>query len=123
MSESDGPVIVPLTHEHLAEWYGDEGRKPSINGIAGFIGGKLVAVAGLFYMPGNVVAFCELKEEARAHRLLIALTAARLLNKAKQRHKRIIAMVDRAEPTAERWLSRLGFEQESGDMWIWRTSV
>lgn len=119
MNPSD-PVIVPLTHEHLVEWHGEEGRKPSVKGIAGYVDGKLVAVAGLFYLPGNVVAFCDLKDEARPHKTLIGLAGAVLIREAKQRHKRIIAMIDRSEPTAERWLTRLGFRQHEGDLWIWR---
>ena len=122
MIASDKPVLVPLTHEHLVEWHGDAGRGPTVKGIAGFIGGKLVAVAGLIYYPGTVVAFCELRDEARPHKVLIGLTAARMLREAKQRHKRIVAMIDNAEPTAERWLARLGFRHEQGDLWIWRTS-
>lgn len=120
MNVSDTPVLVPLTHEHLVELLGEDGRKPSVKGVAAFVGGKLVAVAGLFYMPGNVVAFCELKDEARPYRNLIALVGAKLIRDAKKRHKRILAMIDRAEPTAETWLTRLGFKHEEGDLWICR---
>lgn len=114
------PVIVPLTHDHLVEWHGEEGRGPSVKGVAAYVEGKLVAVAGLFYMPGHVVAFCDLKDEARPYKMLIGLTAARVIREAKQRHKRILAMIDRKEPTAETWLTRLGFTHEHGDLWIWR---
>lgn len=117
---ASSPVLVPLTHEHLVEWHGEEGRRPSVKGVAGYVEGKLVAVAGLFYMPGNVVAFCDLKDEARPHKLLIGLTARLILRDAMKRHRRIIAMIDRSEPTAEAWLSRLGFKHEQGDLWIWR---
>lgn len=120
MSASETPVLVPLTHDHLVEMLGEEGRRPSIKGVAGYVDGKLAGVGGLFYMPGHVVVFCELKEEARKHGLVIALAAAKLIREAKRRHKRIIAMIDRNEPTAETWLTRLGFVPENGDLWIWR---
>ena len=111
---------MPLTHDHLVEWHGEEGRRPSIKGVAAFLDDKLIAVAGLFFMPGHVVAFCDLKDEARPFKKLIALTGARLIRDAKKRHKRIIAMINRNEPTAATWLTRLGFRQEDGDLWVCR---
>lgn len=105
------PVIVPLTREHIIEMVGEEeGTKPTFKGIAGLVDGKLVAVAGLRYLPGHVLVFCHLKEEARQFKALIALAGAVLVRDAKRRHKRLIAMRDDDEPTSERWLRRLGFE-------------
>lgn len=104
------PVIVPLTRAHIIEMVGEEeGRRPTFKGIAGFVGGKLVAVAGLRYLPGNTLVFCHLKDEARPFANLIALAGAVLIRDAKRRHRRLIAMRDDEEPTSERWLTRLGF--------------
>lgn len=115
--------IVPLTHEHLAEWYGDDGRQPTVKGIAAFVDGKLVAVAGFMIARGNVVAFCELREEARPFKKTIHRTAIELMNEAKRRHKRIIAQRDPGEPTSANWLRRLGFAPYEGDVWEWRISA
>lgn len=115
--------IVPLTHEHLAEWYGEEGYQPTVKGIAGFVDGKLVAVAGFWLSRGNVIAFCELRDEARPFRKTIHRTALELMEAAKQRHKRIIALCDPNEPTAPNWLRRLGFVEGDGGIWEWRISV
>jgi len=110
MKASDKPVLVPLTREHIIEMVGEEeGRRPTFKGIAGFVGGKLVAVAGLRYLPGHVLVFCHLKDEARPYAHTIALAGAVLIREAKRRHKRLIAMRDDKEPTSERWLTRLGF--------------
>jgi len=119
VKRSDRPIIVPLTHDHLVEMLGEDGRRPSVKGIAAYVGGKLVGVGGLFFMPGHVVAFCELREEARPYRTTIAMAAAVLIREAKRRHKRIIAMIDRTEPTAEKWLTKLGFTHQQGDLWTW----
>ena len=67
--------VVPLTHEHMVEWYGEVGTIPTIKGIAGFVGEELVAVAGLHYNKGNVVAFCSLSEGAKPFKKLIHKTA------------------------------------------------
>ncbi len=131
MIASERPVLVPLTHDHLVEWHGETGRNPSMRGIAAFIGGNLVAVAGLAFRPGTVFAFCELRDEARPHKLLLAWSAAKLLRDAKAKHKRIATFHDASEPTSERWLRRLGFEptgtcladeqnNTQREVWIWR---
>lgn len=115
--------IVPLTHEHLVDWYGSEGYLPTVKGIAGIVNGKLVAVAGFWMTKGKVIAFCNLRPEARPYRKLMHRTALELMVEAKRRHKRIIAICDPNEPTAPNWLRRLGFQQEEGDMWSWQISA
>lgn len=115
--------IVPLTHEHLAEWYGEKGYLPTVKGIAGLVDGKLAAVAGFWLSQGNVIAFCELRDAARPFKKTIHRTAIELMANAKKQHKRIIALRDPDEPTAANWLRRLGFVRSEGDVWEWRISV
>ncbi|ESY02743.1 hypothetical protein [Mesorhizobium sp. LNJC405B00] len=114
--------VVPLTREHLTGWYGDKGSGPTVRGIAGIVDGKLAAVAGFWFSRGNVIAFCSLKPEARPYRHAIHRTALGLMQEAKTRHKRIIALCDRDEKTSAKWLSRLGFKPDEGDVWTWQTS-
>lgn len=114
--------VVPLEREHLVEWYGDRGNGPTVRGIAGLVDGQLVAVAGLMYSGGNVIAFCSLKDEARPFRHTIHRTALAIMEEAKARHKRIIALCDRDEKTSAKWLTRLGFKPDDGDVWTWQTS-
>jgi hypothetical protein len=114
--------IVPLTHEHMRQWFGDIGGVPTVKGIAGFVDGNLVAVAGFRILRGEVLAFCGLKDEARPFKKTMHQTALHLMAEAKQRHKRILAKCDPDEPTAPAWLRRLGFTHEEGDLWVWLTS-
>lgn len=116
------PVIVPLEREHLVEWYGDDGRGPTVKGIAAFLDGKLIAVAGLRITAGHVIAFCDLRDEARPWKVAMHRTAVRLLDEAKARHRRILAICEEHEPTAERWLTRLGFKPQEDGVWEWRLS-
>lgn len=111
--------IEPLTHSHLEEWYGDRGRGPTVKGIAGFVDGKLVAVAGVMIRSGKVLAFCDLREEARPYKHHIHRTAMRILSEAKQHHRRIIAYCDRSEEGSAKWLARLGFREEENGVWAW----
>ncbi len=112
--------IVPLERQHVVEWYGADGTRPTVKGIAGFVDGQLVAIAGLMFSGGNVIAFCNLKDEARPYRTAIHRTAVRIITEAKRRHRRIIAYCEGSEPTAPKWLSRLGFVPEDGDIWAWQ---
>jgi len=114
------PEIVPLAREHLVEWYGDDGRGPTVKGIAATLDGKLIAIAGFRLTGGHVIAFCDLRDEARPWKAAIHRTAIRLIRDAKARHRRIVALCDENEPTAPRWLSRLGFKPEEGIVWAWQ---
>ena len=118
------PEIVPLSHDHLVEWYGEAGRGPTVKGITAFLDGQMIAVAGFRISGGHVVAFCDLKDEARPFKAAIHRTAVRLLAEAGKRHRRILAICDDNEATAPKWLSRLGFRPtDEPEVWEWRTSV
>lgn len=117
------PEIVDLTQDHLFEWYGEDGKGPTVKGVAGYVDGKLIAIAGFRIARGHVIAFCDLKPEARAWKAAIHRTAVRLINDAKRRHRRILAVCDEDEPTAPKWLTRLGFKEQEGGVWEWRTSA
>ena len=113
--------IEPLLRQHLVEWDSQRGNGPTIlRGIAGFVDDELVAVAGLVSSGGLIVAFCNLKDAARPHKTLIHWSAIKLMREAKKRHKRIMAHCDPDEPGAARWLQRLGFKNEEGDIWAWQ---
>jgi hypothetical protein len=112
--------IVPLTRDHLLEWYGDQGAGPTVRGIAAILDGKLVAIAGLYFARGQVIVFCALKDEARPYKVTIHKTALALIADAKARHKRIVAICDPSETSSAGWLARLGFRQEEGDLWAWQ---
>lgn len=115
------PEVVPLTHDHLVEWYGERGRAPTIKGIAAFLEGKMIAIAGFRLSRGHVIAFCDLKDEARPYKHHIHRIALALLNEAKTRHRRILAVCDTSEKTAPKWLARLGFKpSHEDDIWEWR---
>jgi len=114
------PEIVPLTRDHLVDWYGDDGRGPTVKGVAGFVDGKLVAIAGFRLTGGHVIAFCDLRDEARPWKAAIHRTAVRLIQEAKGRHRRILAICEENEPTAPKWLTRLGFVEQDDGVWAWQ---
>lgn len=112
--------IVPLDHSHLVAFYGDKGRGPTVKGVAAFVDGRLVAVGGLAIVSGKVVAFCDLKPEARPFKAAIHRTALRVLDQARRHHRRIVAICDETEPGAPKWLAKLGFRENHEGEWEWR---
>jgi len=94
-----------------------------VKALAGFVGGELVAIAGLALSRGRVVAFADLKPEAKQHRFALHRAAVRVMADARrQGHKVIFATPDLNEPTARRWLQRLGFSpvDDEGKIWLWQ---
>lgn len=116
------PEIVPLRREHLVEWFGEDGNRPTVRGIAVHLDGDLIAIAGVRYAYGTVIMFCGLRDEARQFRKTIHKVALGLVKEAGERHRRVIAEPDDDEPTSRRWLSRLGFEPDDDGIWVWRHS-
>lgn len=93
----------------------------------GLVDGEIKGIGGIAYLPdGTALAFLHLAEGAQRHAVTLHKTAKRLLAEAVRRGTRkIIAQADPHEPTAERWLTRLGFKPVTIDgerVWIWQHS-
>ena len=102
------PVIAPLTVDDLAEF--GRGTFPSVKGIAARLDGCLVAIGGIAFIDGRVVAFCDLRPAARPYKVTIYGEARGIMDAARRDGRRLIwAEADPAEPNARRWLQRLGF--------------
>jgi hypothetical protein len=86
--------------------------------------GKLLAVGGFTFMPGDTVAAFLIKAEG-AERYPVTLhragiTAMRTAVEAG--YRRIVALADKTNPAAERWLVRFGYKLHMIDgikTWIW----
>lgn len=113
------PIIREATRADLLAFYEEDRIGPSFRAIVGIVDDKIIAVGGLAYKAGLVIAFCDLKPEARAYKHRLHRSAVRILNEAKRQHKYIYAEQNDEEPTARRWLERLNFRQVEGNIWIW----
>ena len=112
--------VRPATREDLLRYFEKDRLGPSVKAIAGIVDGRIVGVGGIAFMGGRPVAFCDLKDEARPYRKTLHKAALGILGEAKRRHRLIVAFIDRSEPTAERWIERLGFRHFDGDTYMWR---
>ncbi len=109
--------VRPATLGDLCEFYGRDHISPSTKAMVGLLDGKLVAIWGLAYEQGVVSAFFNIKDEARPFKHHIHRNAMRFMREARERHKYIHAQAEKGEPTAPKWLARLGFKNIGGDLW------
>lgn len=86
--------------------------------------GELLGVGGFAYQPNDTIAAFVLKKPG-AERYRLALHKAGRLAMAEARrlgYRRIVALADKTNDAAERWLERLGFRQVMVDKeqaWVW----
>lgn len=91
-----------------------------MKGIVAVKDGKVIGAGGLAFKNGVVCAFADLTDEVRPFKTMIHRTAVRFLKEARKRHRRIYVEMDEQEPTAERWLTRLGFRKVGESEILWQ---
>lgn len=109
------PNIRQASREDIERFRSDRELGPSVTAFVAELDGELIAMWGLGYSGGKVIAFCDLKPEARKFKKTMHRAALRLMGRARMaEHRFIYASADPNEPTAERWLTRLGFVPVDG---------
>lgn len=101
--------IKPITRKYFEDVYGHPPSR-SISGFAAVVAGRAVAVAGIYYFPNQVVAFCNILPDYKQHRVSLARGTLKVLQLIKQKGIPIFAIADKNNPQAEDFLMRCGFE-------------
>lgn len=114
------PVIRRATRADLDTYYGPEPDRPTISAIVGELDGKLIGCGGFAHVKGILVAFCDLKDEARKYRVQLVREARKLVREMAATGKVIYATADTREPNVEHWLRCMGFEPVEGIKDRWR---
>ena len=89
--------------------------------------GVLLGIGGFAHQPDDVIAAFVLKAPG-AEKYRIALHRAGLMAMAEAKaagYRRVVALAEKTNPAAERWLARLGFKQVMVDgehAWVWEAS-
>lgn len=118
--------LRPTTQADVDEFL----KRPSpyrIRAFTGWVDGEIKGIGGLAYLPdGTALAFLELAEGARRYAVTLHKAALRTIEEAKARGvRKIVAQADTSYSTAERWLTRLGFEPVEIDgqkVYLWQHS-
>lgn len=95
----------------------------SIKGFTAELGGKPVAVAGIYYMVDHIVAFCNVTNEAAENKRLMASGFRKFAELLNGMDVPVFAVADSRIPTAENFLMRCGFEYlnkgPNGEVFVW----
>lgn len=114
----------PATREDIEVFYGGEGASPTVKAWVGLVDGVPAAIGGFRYENGCVVAFFDIRSaDLRRAKLAIYKGAKTVMSDAKANGYRFVyAVMDPNEPTASRFLTRLGFQQDNIDpsLFVWR---
>lgn len=113
-------IIRPATAEDIAA-FSDLENKPSVRAWVAEQDGRLIGLGGVALIAGRWIAFCDLTDDIRPHKVAIARTAIRFLRECQQAGIRYIyAEAAPHEPTAIRWMSSLGFELDPRTLYLYR---
>jgi hypothetical protein len=99
--------LVPATQKHVEEFYGKMPIR-SVRAVVGLLDGKVVGIAGVFLDRNHVVAFSEMKEEARRYKKTI-LRAGYMVYDIMQKYNVVFAVANPQEKGARRLMARFGF--------------
>lgn len=114
----------PATREDIEVFYGREGASPTVKAWIGLVDGEPAAIGGFRYEYGCVVAFFDIRSDRlRQAKIAIVKGAKAVMADARANGYRFVyAAMDPNEPTAPRFLTRLGFEQDNLDpsLFVWR---
>jgi RimJ/RimL family protein N-acetyltransferase len=89
--------------------------------------GELLGIGGFAYQPNDTIAAFVMKKPG-AEKYAVSLHRAGLMAMQEARrlgYRRIVALAEKTNDAAERWLARLGFKEVMVDeekAWVWEAS-
>lgn len=115
----------PTIAEDLPYLIGSQPLPHRIKATTALVEGRIVGIGGLgFRADGTVIAFVMMNDHARRYPAAIhraGLLTMKMIRDMKLR--RVVAQADPEQPSAERWLERLGFRPTTirGEtVWVWQ---
>jgi hypothetical protein len=113
-------TVRPALREDI-DAFSDLRNKPTVRAWVGELDGQLIAMAGFAHQGGRWVAFCDLTEAARPHKMTIMRTAKKIMGEAKSMGIRYLyAEASPDEPGAVRWMASLGFKLDPRSAYLYR---
>lgn len=121
---SGSEVILRKATREDIERFSDMPVKPSARAYVAEQNGEIIALYGLAFIGGRWFAFCDLKPEARLHKIKMVRAGKQLIADAYRDGIRFIyAQVDKSEANSTRWLSSLGFKLDPRSQVLYRWSA
>ncbi len=101
------------------------GYAPSrtVKGFCAELEGRPVGVAGIYYMPDHVVAFCNVTEDGGRDKRAMAVALRKFSHLLNSMDVPVFAIADKSLPEAENFLMRCGFKYlnkgPNGEVFVW----
>ncbi len=106
--KSHEPVIRSATEADLINYYG-ENPGFTVRALVADLDGEIIAIGGLAYYPGQMLAFSEMKEPMRKYPKLIYKSAFKVAELIKKYGGSVVAVANCKENNAGKLLKKLGF--------------
>lgn len=109
-------ALVPLTHRH---WISFHGEPPPyrVKGVAVVDDEKVYAIGGVGFQQGWIYVFMDMVPEAQRYPKLLLKGGKKVIEIGRQIGLPMIATQNEEMESSERFLRRLGFEQDDG-VWM-----
>lgn len=115
--------IRPIKQGDFEELYGYPPTR-TIKGYTAELHGQPVAMVGIYFMPDQIVAFCNAKDIARRYKRDMARGFRLFAGLLKEQGSPVFAIADPSIPTSENLLMRCGFQYlnkgPNGEVFIWK---
>lgn len=106
------PEVRPATLADVLSFYGAR-PTTTVKAYVAELDGEVIGIGGIEYVGMTKVAFIWAKPELKAYPILMTKFARKIVNE----NSPVIALPDPEEPTADRFLTHLGFERQ-GEIYI-----
>ena len=119
----DNDVIIrPIKRGDFEAVYGYSPSR-TLKGYCAELDGRPVGVAGIYYMPDHVVAFCNVTDDGRCHKAAMATALRKFSNLLNNMEVPVFAVADKDIPSSENFLMRCGFKYlnkgPNGEVFVW----
>lgn len=105
------PVIRRATRADLEKFYRTKTIRQTLSARIATVNNRMVGCGGVAWIDGRVFVFLDLKPSARRYKLALVKAAKEVVDEVRADGCRVMyAQRDPTEPTADKWLRRLGFE-------------
>lgn len=114
--------IVPSSIEHINQFLNTP-PKYTIKSWTALLDGEAIGIAGFTYGDDCITVFSTLTKEIKRYRKQLWRTAKMIISEADKLKGNLMAIADPKEPTASRFLEKLGFKyvgtQTEGEVYQW----
>lgn len=102
------PELRNITAEDYEALYGER-PKVSIRGVAAELDGKVIGVAGIAYLPGQIMVFSDIRDELKQYPVFLMKAGRRFAKMLNKYGRYAVATACPKEKNSAEFLKHIGF--------------